>query len=234
MMVVGSSGEVSGTARLTLTVDSGIDLAVQPNVRTALPGDVAAYTVSVATSGDFAVPVSLSLQGKPSETDVSIDPNPVTPPGTSQLHITTTPDTLARVYSSTVIGTGGGVTESADLTLIVASAMPSFTLSVSPTARIAEPNQMVSYTMAITGANGFSDSVTLTVVGLPPGIVAAWSVNPVMPDSASVLTVSVPGKPLFGRHPLHVVGAAGAQVIAKEIELIVVYPFSFYLPIVLK
>ena len=82
--------------------------------------------------------------------------------------------------------------------------------------------------------DGFGQPVDLVVMGLPPCIGAAWSVNPVTPDGSSVLTLSIPGKPPFGRHPVHVVGTADALVIAKEVELIVAYPFSFYLPIVLK
>jgi hypothetical protein len=126
------------------------------------------------------------------------------------------------------------LTDTANLTLTVASAAPSFSLSISPTTRIAEPNQVVSYTTVATGVNGFSQPVSLTVVGLPTGVDAGWSVNPVTPGDSSILTLSIPGSPPFGNHLLQVVGTADMQVVAEGFELTIVYPFSIYLPIILK
>ena len=141
----------------------------------------------------------------------------------------------------TVIGTSGALTDAVDLTLTVASATASFTLDISPTTRIAKPNQIVSYDASITGTDGFSQPVSLVVVRLPAGVGAVWSVNPVTPDGSavvphgsSILTLSIPSNPPFGRHPLQVVGIADMQLVAKDIELIITYPFRVYLPTVLK
>jgi len=120
------------------------------------------------------------------------------------------------------------------MTLIVASAIPSFTLSISPTTRVAKPSQVVSYTAVVTGANGFNHPATLTVVRLPTGVGAVWSVNPVTPDHSSILTLSIPSSPLFGDHLLQVVGMIGIHLVAEGIELIIDYPFRVYLPIILK
>ena len=234
MVVTGTADQVTATTSLTLTVDPALALVARPDVRVVLPGGTAPYTLSVTASGGFAVPVTLTLQGAPPATYASFDPNPVTLPGDSQLHITTTPSTAAGIYPMTVTGTADSLTGTTDLTLIVSSAAPSFTLSVSPTIRIAEPNQMVSYTTTVTGVSGFSQPVTLTVVGLPTGVGAGWSVNPVMPDGYSTLTLSVPGSPPYGEHFLRVVGIAEAQVVVEDIGLIINYPVSVYLPVVLK
>ena len=134
----------------------------------------------------------------------------------------------------TATGSSGVFTDTANLTLIVASTAPSFTLSISPTTRIAEPNQVVSYTTVVTGVNGFSQPVMLTVLGLPPGVGASWSVNPVTPANSSTLTLSIPSSPPFGRYPLQVVGTAETQTVAESVTLIIDYPFKSYLPIILK
>ncbi len=170
---------------------------------------------------------------------VSFDSNPVTPPGTSQLCITTTASTVAGTYAMTVTGNAGVLSDTADLTLIVASAMPSFTLSISPTIRVARPNQVVSYTAFVTGVNGFSQPVSLTVVGLPAGVDAVWTVNPVTPGHSSILALSLSDTVLFGDHWFQVigtveVGTAPIQVVAEDVELIVDYPFKIYLPVVLE
>jgi len=211
-----------------------ISVTAVDDVASIYPGETATYTLSLAAGAGSTAPVALTLQGAPAGAIVSFVPNPVIPPGTSLTQVATTDSTVAGIYEMTAIGSCGALTDPADLTLIVASATPSFTLSVSPTIQVAEPNQAVSYTASVAGVNGFSQPVDLTVIGLLSGVDAAWSVNPVIPDSFSVLTLSVSSSPPFGEHLLEVVGIAGAQVVTKEIELLVLYPFRVNLPIVLR
>jgi len=234
MTVTGASGQVIDTTSLTLTINPALSLTVRPVVRTALPGEAATYTLSVTAGNGFTAPVTLGLQGAPSDAVASFAPNPVIPPGTSQLHITTTTSTAAGIYAMTAAGTAGVLADTASLFLIVTSATPSFTLNISPTTRIARPNQTVSYTAVVTGVNGFSQPVTLTVLGLPTGVGASWSVNPVTPGNSSILTLSIPSSPPFGDHPLQVVGTAETQTVAESVTLIIDYPFKSYLPIILK
>ncbi|MDY6876709.1 MAG: hypothetical protein SWK90_10985 [Chloroflexota bacterium] len=234
MTVTGTSGQVTDSTPLTLTVNPTLALTAQPDIYTVLPGDTAAYTLSVTVSDGFAASVTLTLQDEPPGGAVSFDPNPVTPPGTSQLYITTATSTVPGIYAMTVTGTSGALTDTADLTLIVASATPSFTLSIAPTTRTASPNQVVSYTTAVAGINGFSQPVSLTVIGLPAGVNTAWSVNPVAPDDSSILTLSIPSNPQFGDHSLQVVGTAGMQLVTEGIDLTIVYPFRVYLPTILR
>jgi hypothetical protein len=198
-----------------------------------LPGDTTVYTLSLSASMGFTDPVTLGLQGAPSGAAVSFAPNPLTPPGSSQLHVNVGASTAAGIYPMTASGTAGVLTGTADLTLVVVSAAPDLTLTVSPTARLAKPGQTVSYTVNVAGANGFSQAVTLTVVGLPTGVGTAWSANPVVPDDSSILTLSISNNPSFGNHSLQVVGSADGQVVTQDIELTII-PFRIYLPIVSK
>jgi hypothetical protein len=238
MTVTGSADQVTDTTSLTLVMESAftptLTLTVQPVVHTVLPGDTAAYTLSLTASEGFTAPVTLTLQGAPSGTFVSFDPNPITPPGISQLYITTTASTAAGTYVMTVTGMSETLSDKADLALIVASEAPSFTLSLSPTTRIAGPNQVISYTAVISRVNSFSQPVTLNVVGCPTGIGIVWSINPVTLDGSSVLTLSVPSDPPFGEHALQVVGTAEIQTVAEGIQLVIDYPFRVYLPAILK
>jgi hypothetical protein len=134
-----------------------------------------------------------------------------------------------------VTGTAGGYTGTADLILIVASAPPpSFTLSVSPTARVVEPGEVVSFTANVAGLSGFSYPVTLTVVGLPTGVGAAWEINPVTPEAASTLTLSTPSTLLSGDYPFYVVGMTESGAVVDSAKLSIDYPFKIRLPIILK
>jgi|GEM_PF-1872726 len=198
------------------------------------PGETATYTLSLAASAGFTAPVTLTVQGAPSGTAALFDPNPLIPPGTSQLYLTTTASTGAGTYALTVTGTSGVLTDVVSVMLIVTSVTPGFTLSIFPTTHIAKPDQVVSYTVVVTGANGFSQPVTLTVVGLPIGVYATWSINPAMPGRSSILTLFISSSSPFGVHPFQVVGTAETQIVAAAIELIIDYPFRDYLPIVRK
>jgi hypothetical protein len=233
MTVSATSDQVSSATPLTLTVNPQIALIPQPSVRSALPGATAVYTLSLTASRGFTEPTTLGLQGAPAGAAVSFDPNPITPPGASQLRVNVGASTAAGIYPMTATGTAGVLTATADLTLVVVSAAPDLTLTVSPTARLAKPGQAVSYTVDVAGTSGFSQAVTLTVVGLPAGVGTTWSANPVVPDDFSILTLFIPSKPSFGDHALQVVGSAGTQVVTQDIALTII-PFKVYLPIVLK
>lgn len=103
-----------------------ISVTAVNDVASVYPGGKAIYTISVTASDGFASPVALTLQGAPSGTTSSFMPNPVTPPGSSQLHITTTVSTPAGTHAMTVTGTSGDLTDTDDLTLMVASAAVNF------------------------------------------------------------------------------------------------------------
>jgi hypothetical protein len=70
-----------------------ISVTATTDVASIYPGETATFTLSVTASEGFTAPVTLTLQGAPSGTTVLFDHNPVTPPGTSQLYITTTTST---------------------------------------------------------------------------------------------------------------------------------------------
>lgn len=101
-----------------------ISVTATTDVASVYPGETATFTLSVTASEGFAAPVTLTLQGEPSEASVSLGPNPVAPPCTNQLHITTTPSTVVGTYPMTVTGTSGEVSGTTHLTLTMAMNQP--------------------------------------------------------------------------------------------------------------
>ncbi|MGD2165531.1 MAG: hypothetical protein PVH50_08365 [Anaerolineae bacterium] len=87
-------------------------------------GETASYSLSVTASEGFTDTVSLSLQGAPSESEVVFDVNPVTPPGSSQLHVTTTISAAFGTYPMSVTGSSSDLSAVADLTLNVRPFLP--------------------------------------------------------------------------------------------------------------
>ncbi len=60
---------------------------------------------------------------------------------------------------------------------------------------------------------GFAEPVALDVEGLPPGMSAAFSSNPVVPPGSSELTVAGTASPGAGRYPLTVSGSSSPSAI---------------------
>ncbi len=93
---------------------------------------------------------------------------------------------------------------------------------VPPTAGIslcpAVPKEIVclpaaySQTISTTALAGFSQPITLSVTGLPNGVTAAFSPNPVQPGNSSVMTVSFPNSSPEATFDLNIQGnATGAN-----------------------
>jgi hypothetical protein len=64
------------------------------------------------------------------------------------------------------------------------------------------------FTIAVAQFAGFSEPVTLTADGLPPGTYASFSANPVVPPGESALTISGTAAAIAGRYPLSVSGSS--------------------------
>ncbi len=108
---------------------SDFDLSVTPAAPTPLivqPGQCGNYSVSVQSVGNFTSPVNLTLTGIPSQLGGHIQPqfipNPVSPPSPGSTVFSTLKACVAAGatpgnYTMTVIGTGGGITHSADIAL---------------------------------------------------------------------------------------------------------------------
>src|SRR5215471_3574885 len=119
------------------------------------------FTVSVAGQNGFASSVSMAISGLPAGAATS----PTAPfnltVGNSQIVTLSVPATVqAGSYTLTVSGTSGALTHSANLPLTVTAAQD-FSIGLSPTAITAGVGtSSSSFTVSVTGQNGFSGNVT--------------------------------------------------------------------------
>jgi PKD repeat protein len=70
------------------------------------------------------------------------------------------------------------------------------------------PGQSNSFAVTVVGSSDFHSPVTLAAVGLPSGVTAHFSVNPVTPPGISVLTLTVASSAPTGTFPIRVTGTA--------------------------
>ncbi len=86
---------------------------------------------------------------------------------------------------------------------------PDFELSVAPAQQSFSPGENVGYTVSVTGYFGFTEPVSLAVIGLPAASSAAWTLTSVAPGGSSELRVSASGSTPVGLYALSLTGTSG-------------------------
>src|SRR5439155_24167381 len=121
------------------------------------------------------------------------------------------PSSTSCTHTETASGTSGSLTHSAPLSLTI-TPPPDFTISISPatlTATAGSSNS--SFAVSITGQNGFSGSVTVTLSGLPAGVTTSPS-SPftVAAGGSQTVILSIPATAPTGNYSVTATGTSGA------------------------
>ena len=122
LTITGTSGSLSRTTMVTLVVAApDFSVSASPSTVTVAAGASASYTVSVTPSGGFTGSVTFSVSGLPAGAGGSFNPASITTSGSSTLTVSTSTATLPGSYPLTITGTGGGLTRTTSVTLVIAS-----------------------------------------------------------------------------------------------------------------
>jgi subtilase family serine protease len=181
-------------------------------------------TITVTDLGGFTGSVSLAASGLPSGVTATFNPNPTA--GTSTLTLTANATATTGTATVTITGTSGSLVASTSLALTVNPAgTPNFTISASPTSLTVVQGSNGTSTITITSQNSFSSATTLTATGLPSGVTAAFSTNPVTPpangSATSVLTLTASATATLGTATITVTGTSGTLTHNATITLTV-------------
>ncbi|MEW5986607.1 MAG: FG-GAP-like repeat-containing protein [Chloroflexota bacterium] len=128
------------------------------------------YDVVVTSILGFQTPVNLTVSGEPAGTTPTFSPNPVTPPGTSQLTLGNTSAATAGHYTLDILGTAAARTRTAsvELDLYTGAPIPPALLtppdgatsqSVRPVFTWGTADQATSYDIEIATDSGFTNIV---------------------------------------------------------------------------
>ncbi|HEY7812516.1 MAG TPA: S8 family serine peptidase [Nakamurella sp.] len=203
-------------------------LTATPGTVTISGGGTATFDVTSAGVNGFAGDVALTVTGLPDQATAVLAPATVTGgSGTSRLTVTTTAQVVPGNYPVTVAGTGGSLTRTTTLTLVV-QGPPDFAIQVSPATQSVPAGGSAAYQVALASINGFVGDETLTVTGLPAAVGTA-SVAPsvISTVGSAVLTVSTLGTAAPGTYQLQVTGASGTISHSTTLTLTVTAPPDF-------
>jgi subtilase family serine protease len=166
-------GGLTKTLPIALTViNPSFTLTGSQSSATVIAGGSGGATFTTADVSEFNSAIGFTITGLPAGATAAFAPSTIAAPGagSTKLNLTVASTTALGSYPLTITATGGGVTKTATLTLIV----PSFALS-SPASVTLLPggNQPVSI---MTGPlDGFNAAISLSISGLPKGVTAAFA-----------------------------------------------------------
>ena len=219
LTILGEATSIHGvalhrTVTMSVTVEA-FEVTLSPVRLTIAQGETGILWLSLVRSPSFVgVPLALSLVGAP--TGVSLDssnpPSPTTADSAtltlrvSQTTSTPGPHQLA-IHVEGATGAGPVARREANFSLTISG----FSLSVSPESlTIFRGSVPDSVTVTVARASGFGGPVALEALGLPAGVNASFSSNPVQGDT-SVLTLTAAASVPLGRYQIPIRGVSGGS-----------------------
>ena len=230
--ITGTSGSTTHTATITLTVNPppNFTIGASPSSLTINQGSNGTSTITITSQNGFNSATTLSASGLPSGVTAAFSPNPVTPPpnssATSTLTLTASSTASTGTATVTITGTSGSTTHSTTITLTVnTAAQPNFTIGASPSSLTIAQGGNGTSTITITSQNSFNSATTLSATGLPSGVTAAFSTNPVTPPAnggaTSTLTLTASATATTGSASVTITGTSGTLTHSTTIALTV-------------
>jgi subtilase family serine protease len=199
----------------SVTTTTAFTISASPASVSVAQGSNATSTITTIVSGGFDSAIALTAAGQPAGVTVSFNPTPIGAPGSgaSIMTIAVAPTTAAGTYTIAVMGTGGGITNTATVSLTVTAPTTAggFTLSVSPTSG-SLPRDSSGYAVITTSVSGgFASAIDLSATGQPTGVTVRFSpVSIAAPGSGtSNMTLSVSRRAATGTYPITITGTGG-------------------------
>jgi subtilase family serine protease len=225
-MVTGWGSPNGPTLISTLTgaAAASFTLSDSPSSLSIAEGGSGTSTITVTDLNGFSGSVSLAASGLPSGVTAAFSPNPTS--GTSVLTLTASATATTGSATVTVTGTSGSIVATTTLALTVtATATPNFTISASPASLTVKQGSNGTSTITITSVDSFNSATTLSASGLPTGVTAAFSTNPVTPpangSATSTLTLTASATATTGTATVTVTGTSGSLTHTATIALTV-------------
>ena len=227
-----------GYYMLFLLNSAGVPSVAQFVQLTPAPADIPPTGTITSPSTDVTITAgqAVSFSGSGSDPDGTISGYSWTFPGGS-------PSASSLANPGNVFYNSAGsftatltVTDNANVTdpnppirKITVNPAPDFSISASPSSRSVVQGGNVPYTVTIGALNGFTDTVSFSVSGLPSGATAGFVPASVAGSGSSTLTVATAANTPVGTYTLSVTGTTATSTHSVNVTLIVTSAGDFAL-----
>ena len=221
--VTGTSGSTSHNVNVTFIVVSStpapdFTMTANPSSLNIPAGTTGKSTITLTSLNGFSGTVNLytspsPLCPSPACSTWSIDPTSVNlvPNGTATATLSIFDGTQGGYGNVTVYGNTGNLTHSTIVSFKITPS-PDFTITLSPSSQTVRKGSTTTFTIQVTGTNGFNNTIDLTATIAPitrhgPAISLP---SPVGPYSTSTLTVSTTRNTQLGTYTITVTATNGS------------------------
>lgn len=204
--ITGTSGSLSKkvTIALTVTPPPSFTLSATPASVSLPPGASAASSIAINAQNGFGGTVALAASGLPSGVTATFAPSSTA--SRSTLTFEAAPIVAPGSSTVTITGTSGNLTSKVAIALTI-TPPPTFTLSASPAALSIPVGASRSSTLTLIPQNGFAGTVTVSLSGLPTGVVGSFGAGPTQASLLVTLAVSASATP--GPSTVTITGKSG-------------------------
>jgi hypothetical protein len=179
----------------------------------------------IATLNNFdGIPVILGASGVPSGVSVEFSNNPITPTSSSQITFTGSPAAVPGNYSINIISMNGGDIQSVPFNLqvvgfnyaISGNALTLNEINVLPNTTNGTLTVSVAYNGTCPGGSSIAN---FSLSGLPPGVTAVFSNNPINGNGSSNITFTSSSCAVVGVYNLTLIADVGGAQLTSPITL---------------
>ena len=202
-----------------------ISISVSPSSASTQQGGSVTYQVKV-TPSDYSGSVTLSASNLPPGASYSFNPPSGSGTFNSILTIATSSSTPPGTYTIKVKATGTGVSAQKTVKLVV-TVSGTFGLSLSPPSVTVPQGGSASVQVLSTVSGGYSGTITLSLIGVPPGVTMSFTSTTITAGSSTVLNIQVSGTAATGTYTVTVRGK-GAGGIVQDVPLQLVITAAGY------
>jgi hypothetical protein len=193
VLITGTSGDLTGKVAIALTIAAPprFGLLPTPSSLSIAPGANGATTIAIKGENGFAGTVSLSVSGLPS--GITVGFNSASTTSQSTLTFSAASSASPGTATVTITGTSGSLTSKTAVTLTIGTQPSSspFALSVTPASLTPSVGTAKAATVTLVPQNGFTGTVTVTVTGVPGGVIPSFGPGPA-PGSALLTLLATP------------------------------------------
>jgi kumamolisin len=215
--VIGASGTAATETNINITVAAppSFTIGATPASVSVNAGATGASSIAIGALNGFNGSVVLMASGLPAGVTAAFGP---TVAGARTVTFTAASSAAAANATVTITGTSGSLTSSATIALTVVLP-PTFSLSATPPAVSVPQGTSGNTTLTLTPENGFNSSVTVTLSGLPNGVVGSFSSGST--PSSAILTLTASATASTGASTVSVIGKSGSLTVTVKIALTV-------------